>query len=105
MASGDRPAAVEDAGDLYSRATSSEHAHDFDTAFALYLSAAQAYLHRARILPSDRAAELAKCKAEARICLERAERIKASRKDTLRPISRSPFAKGIACSLQIRLMK
>ncbi|EJD08078.1 cysteine proteinase [Fomitiporia mediterranea MF3/22] len=93
MLSGKHPAEDADGNELYVQATVAEHARDYDTAFKLYLSAAQAHLHRARGLPSQRAADRAKCKSDAGICLERAERIKAARKDSLKPIDRDPFSK------------
>lgn len=83
-----------DADVLYSRATIAEHERDFDAAFRLYLSAAQAYLHRAKSLPAQRETDRSKCKSSAGSCLERAERIKATRRDTLKPLVRDPFSKG-----------
>ena len=94
MASRSVPPNDEDAGKLYLRATTAEHWQDYDAAFRLYLAAAQAYLHRARTLPVDQQEERKKCKEDAGKCLERAERIKAARKDTLKPQVRSPFSKG-----------
>ncbi|KAL5521398.1 hypothetical protein ACEPAG_9324 [Sanghuangporus baumii] len=82
-----------DADALYSRATVAEHTGNFDIAFGLYLSAAQAFLHRARSLPAQREADWSKCKKNAGTCLERAERIKTSRKDALKPLVRDPFSK------------
>lgn len=82
------------ANDLYTRAAVAEHARDFDTAFKLYLSAAQAHLHRARTIPTQHTAERAKCKTDAGVCLSRAEQIKAARKDALRPVVQDPSSKG-----------
>ncbi|OCB90124.1 cysteine proteinase [Sanghuangporus baumii] len=96
MASGgsaSSPDADADADALYSRATVAEHAGEFDVAFGLYLSAAQAFLHQARSLPAQREADRSKCKVNAGTCLERAERIKTSRKDALKPLVRDPFSK------------
>ncbi|KAL5504667.1 RIM13 [Sanghuangporus vaninii] len=93
MASGDSASSDVDADALYSRATVAEHAGEFDVAFGLYLSAAQAFLHRARSLPAQREADRSKCKVNAGTCLERAERIKTSRKNALKPLVRDPFSK------------
>lgn len=56
----------------YTKATTSELARNYSTAFTLYLSAAQSFLHLARTTPEQ--ADL--LKKEAAKCLARAEKIK-----------------------------
>ena len=85
------PAAVQSAETLYAKATAAEHARDFDTAFQSYISAAQAFLQRARST-SGNAQESAHAKSMLQTCLDRAELIKAARKDALKPLSTNPFA-------------
>lgn len=58
---------------VYARATSSELSRDYSTAFNLYLSAAQSFLHLSRLV--DQQVDL--CKKEAAKCLARAEKIKS----------------------------
>ncbi|KAH8115292.1 cysteine proteinase [Phellopilus nigrolimitatus] len=82
--------AVTDA--LYTKAARAELDADFDTAFTLYLSAAQAYLHHARALSADKDRDRARYKADAAKCLERAERIKAARKGKLAPRAKDSFS-------------
>ncbi|KAI5121454.1 hypothetical protein M0805_009562 [Coniferiporia weirii] len=86
------PATIADTDALYATAASAEIAGDFDRAFGLYLTAAQAYLHHARALPAYSARERGRCEAGAKKCIGRAERIKDARKDALRPPARDPFS-------------
>ncbi|KAL4071268.1 hypothetical protein V8B97DRAFT_2104210 [Scleroderma yunnanense] len=60
---------------VHSRAARAEHASDFSTAFRLYISAADAFLHLSRS-ESLNSAFQARCKANAAKALERAEKIK-----------------------------
>ncbi|KAL4079236.1 hypothetical protein J3A83DRAFT_4456252, partial [Scleroderma citrinum] len=64
-----------DAEAVHSRAARAEHASDFSTAFRLYISAADAFLHLSRS-ESLNSAFQARCKANAAKALERAEKIK-----------------------------
>ena len=82
---------VQSAEALYAKATAAEHARDFDTAFQSYISAAQAFLQRARSV-SGNAQESARAKSMLQTCLDRAEHIKAARKDALKPLSTNPLA-------------
>ncbi|KAG6335832.1 hypothetical protein ID866_3268 [Astraeus odoratus] len=59
----------------YNRAAKSELSSDFSTAFRLYLSAADSFLHLTRSEPLNPAFH-ARCKAQAAKSLERAEKIK-----------------------------
>ena len=83
---------VEGGDALYATAATAEVASDFDKAFSSYLEAAQAYLRLARTLPAARARDRERCRNTARTSLERAERIKAAKKDVLKPLSTDPFA-------------
>ncbi|TDL23115.1 cysteine proteinase [Rickenella mellea] len=74
---------------VYERAARAELDKSYDKAFQLYIQAAQAYLQRARTVADER--DRGKCKTAAGKCLERAERIKAVKKD-LAPVIRNPFA-------------
>ena len=76
---------------LYARATSTEHAGVYDNEFTLYLSAAQGFLSRSRILTGI---EKERCKTSAKTCLERAERIKNARGNAMRPPVLDPFSPG-----------
>ena len=87
-----------------------ELSQDYDLAFKLYIQAAEQYLHRSRLpTQSDKLKEL--LKANARKCMERAEKIKSavSRKSpsvaepssskatpppTLTPVAIDPFSEG-----------
>lgn len=86
--------AVQTAESYYSKATTAEHARDFDAAFKAYISAAQAFLRRARNAPSGQNQESARAKAMVETCLARAEFIKAARKDALKPVTPNPFSPG-----------
>lgn len=88
---------------LYARAISEELAENFDNAFSLYLSAAQAFLLRSKALPNQQVLEKEKCKTSAKTCLERAERIKNARKDALKPPVLNPFSTGNLMRLNVKL--
>ncbi|KAL1663360.1 hypothetical protein GGF50DRAFT_57083, partial [Schizophyllum commune] len=93
---------------LHNKAMKAELAQDYDLAFKLYIQAAEQYLHRSRLpSQSDKLKEL--LKANARKCMERAEKIKSvvSRKSpsiaepssskaapppTLTPVAIDPFS-------------
>ncbi|KAL1675511.1 hypothetical protein EV122DRAFT_218347, partial [Schizophyllum commune] len=61
---------------LHNKAMKAELAQDYDLAFKLYIQAAEQYLHRSRLpSQSDKLKEL--LKANARKCMERAEKIKS----------------------------
>lgn len=77
---------------VYEKAAKAELDKSFDQAFALYISAAQAYLHWAKNHPSDRTRT--RSKDGARKCLERAELIKLAKKNELRPLAKDPFSAG-----------
>ncbi|KAL1694472.1 hypothetical protein GGG16DRAFT_122519 [Schizophyllum commune] len=65
-----------DAQALHNKAMKAELAQDYDLAFKLYIQAAEQYLHRSRLpSQSDNLKEL--LKANARKCMERAEKIKS----------------------------
>ncbi|KAJ7725649.1 hypothetical protein DFH07DRAFT_758588, partial [Mycena maculata] len=59
----------------YAKAVKSEVSKDFDSAFRLYIKAAESFLHLSRSVPHER--EKTKWKASAGKALERAEKIKA----------------------------
>ncbi|KAF9243195.1 hypothetical protein BU15DRAFT_72388 [Melanogaster broomeanus] len=69
------PKTFHDAESLYNRATRSELASDFTTAFQLYLEATEAFLHLSRS-PALTPTLQARCKTSAGKALERAEKIK-----------------------------
>ena len=95
---------------LQNKAMKAELSQDYDLAFKLYIQAAEQYLHRSRLpTQSDKLKEL--LKANARKCMERAEKIKSavSRKSpsvaepssskatpppTLTPVAIDPFSEG-----------
>lgn len=64
---------------LYNKASQKELAGDLDAAFALYVQATQSYLHLSRTAKLTH--ERDQYKSAASRCLERAERIKASKRD------------------------
>lgn len=76
---------------LYARATIAEHAKDLDTAYRLYVEAGSAFLNLSRTAANPRSQEQARQDADR--ALERAERIKAVKRD-LAPVWRDPFALG-----------
>lgn len=76
---------------LRNKATQKELAGDLDAAFALYVQATQSYLHLSRTSNSPAARDLYKVSATR--CLERAERIKATKRD-LPLIKKNPFSPG-----------
>ena len=76
---------------LYAKATTAEHARDFDTAFQSYISAAQALLQHTRS-SNSKSDDLTRAKSMLKTCLERAELIKAARKDALKPLVANPFS-------------
>ena len=69
-----------------------ELASDLDGAFKLYIQAAQSYLHMSRTTPAGPVRD--KAKASASKCLERAERIKAVKRDKLTPVRKDRFSSG-----------
>lgn len=76
---------------LRNKATQKELAGDLDAAFALYVQATQSYLQLSRTSNSPAARDLYKLSATR--CLERAERIKAVKRD-LPLIKKDPFSPG-----------
>lgn len=76
---------------LYARATRAELARDLDTAFRLYIEAGGAFLNVSRTVANARTKEQAR--QDAARALERAERIKAVKRDVA-PVWRDPFALG-----------
>jgi calpain-7 len=73
-------------------AARAEYAQDWDTAFRLYIRAAEAFLRESRAAASD--ARRSTLKSEASKALTRAEKVKAIKGQTLRPVVRDPFAAG-----------
>ncbi|KAH9963021.1 hypothetical protein BJV74DRAFT_786999, partial [Russula compacta] len=73
----------------YARATTAELAKDLDTAYRLYIEAGSAFLNLSRTAANPRSQEQARQDADR--ALERAERIKAVKRD-LAPVWRDPFA-------------
>lgn len=69
------PKGFTEAEAVYTRAARAEHSSDFSTAFRLYLSAADAFLHLSRSESLNLAFQT-RCKASAAKALERAEKIK-----------------------------
>lgn len=65
---------------------------DLDGAFQLYIKAAQTFLHLASLAPDKVSKE--RCIAAGNRALERAERIKAVKGDTLKPVIRDRFSEG-----------
>ena len=76
------------------KATLAEINGDYNEAFRLYITAAQSYLRlvRGEVGVVGEAARKSLTK-EASRCLERAERIKAAKKDLV-PLPRDPFSEG-----------
>lgn len=74
---------------VYSKAAKAELERDYDRAFQLYLKAADGFLHLDRTT-SDTSIR-ATCKSEAGKSLERAEKIKAIRRD-LTPVLTDPLS-------------
>jgi calpain-7 len=77
---------------LYDSAARAEQARDWDTAFRLYVRAAEAFLRESRAAAYE--TRRSALKAEASKALTRAEKIKAIKGQTLRPVVRDPFAAG-----------
>ena len=99
------PEASQSAEALFTKATTAEHARDFDTAFKAYISAAQAFLQRARNTPAKRTDQVSDAKAMVETCLARAELIKSARKDSLKPLSIDPFTRGASMHKVIPFMQ
>lgn len=79
---------------LASKASQKELGGDLDGAFSLYVQATQSYLHLSRTATSPHLRD--QHKASATRCLERAERIKAAKRDVT-PVQRDRFSKGVMC--------
>lgn len=77
---------------LYNKASQKELAGDLDDAFALYVQATQSYLHLSRTAKLNH--ERDQYKSSASRCLERAERIKATKRD-LALVQKDRLSKGI----------
>jgi calpain-7 len=77
---------------LASKASQKELGGDLDDAFSLYVQATQSYLHLSRTATSPHLRD--QHKASATRCLERAERIKATKRDVT-PVQRDRFSKGV----------
>lgn len=69
-----------------------ELAGDHNAAFKLYVTAAQDFLHLSKVLRDEK--ERARCKQAASTVLIRAEKIKAFKNNTLKPIARDFFSEG-----------
>ncbi|KAI0250079.1 hypothetical protein BJV78DRAFT_620230 [Lactifluus subvellereus] len=80
---------IPEAEKLYERAAKAELAKDLDTAFRLYVQAASAFLNLSRVPAHPHIQEQARKDADR--ALERAERIKAVKRD-LAPVLRNPHA-------------
>ena len=76
---------------LSAKATRAEGTNDYDTAFMTYIQAAKSFLHISQTAPAGSLRE--KSKSSAAKCLERAERIKAAKKD-LTPVRKDIFSAG-----------
>lgn len=76
---------------LSAKATRAEGANDYDAAFMTYIQAAKSFLHISQTAPAGSLRE--KSKSAAAKCLERAERIKAVKKD-LTPVRKDIFSAG-----------
>lgn len=74
---------------IYVKATKAELAKDWDSAFKLYLSAADDFLHLARTTADD--GVKAHAKSRAGVALRRAEKIKSVHRD-LTPVVRNAFS-------------
>ncbi|KAJ7072817.1 hypothetical protein C8F01DRAFT_1105319 [Mycena amicta] len=89
---------LEDAESTYAKAVKAEYNKDLDTAFRLYIKAAEAFLHLSRAVDNQR--EKAKHKTSAGKALERAEKIKGfvekskpeSSSQTLTPVGIDHFS-------------
>ncbi|KAJ6590028.1 hypothetical protein DFH09DRAFT_1307482 [Mycena vulgaris] len=82
------PPPPEDAESTYAKAVKAEFSKDFDSAFRLYIKAAESFLHLSRSVDQDR--DKAKWKASAGKALERAEKIKAF-VEKAKPLSSDPL--------------
>lgn len=80
------------------KATIKELAGDHNTAFNLYVTAVQDFLHLSKVLQDEK--ERVRCKQAASTALARAEKIKAFKNDVLKPIARDFFSEGakISCT-------
>jgi len=74
---------------MYVKATKAELARDWDSAFKLYLTAADDFLHLARTARDDRVKSHAKTRAG--VALQRAEKVKTAHRD-LTPVIRNAFS-------------
>jgi len=81
----------------YAKAARAELNQDFDGAFRLYLDAAKMCLHLSR--SNCDAQSQAQWKADASRALDRAERIRAHKKD-LTPVLRDPFSERMSCGFE-----
>ncbi|KAF8150505.1 hypothetical protein K438DRAFT_1865522 [Mycena galopus ATCC 62051] len=75
----------EDAESTYAKAVKAEFSKDYDSAFRLYIKAAESFLHLSRSVNPDR--EKTKWKTSAGKALERAEKIKAFVDKSKAPLS------------------
>ncbi|KAJ7125274.1 hypothetical protein C8R44DRAFT_875091 [Mycena epipterygia] len=82
------PPPPEDGESAYSKAVKAEFSKDFDSAFRLYIKAAESFLHLSRSVDHER--EKAKWKTSAGKALERAEKIKAFVEKSKAPLSDPP---------------
>ncbi|KAJ7603725.1 hypothetical protein B0H17DRAFT_1222383 [Mycena rosella] len=82
------PPPPEDAESTYAKAVKAEFSKDLDSAFGLYIKAAESFLHLSRSIDHER--DKAKWKASAGKALERAEKIKAFVEKSKPPLSSDP---------------
>lgn len=74
----------------YAKAAKAELSQDWDAAFRLYVKATEGFLHLSRISADDGARK--RFKASAGKALERAEKIKAVKKDAVNPVVADAFS-------------
>jgi len=74
------------------KATIKELAGDHNTAFNLYVTAVQNFLHLSKVLQDEK--ERVRCKQAASTALARAQKIKAFKNDALKPVARDFFSEG-----------
>ena len=74
------------------KATIKELAGDHNTAFNLYVTAVQNFLHLSKVLQDEK--ERVRCKQAASSALARAQKIKAFKNDALKPVARDFFSEG-----------
>ena len=81
---------------IANKAKIKELAGDHNAAFKLYVTAAQDFLHLSKVFQDEK--ERARCKQAASAALMRAEKIKAFKNDSLKPLARDFFSEGATLS-------